>query len=451
MWSSLADAYEDSVELVHNEFGSRLTTLWALDPVLRRLHHVALAGAHPDDLGSLVLEIDNSFSGVAVDELSDQEHRLDEELSSQRIFADPFLKEKLGLKRMISMPIMNSSNPNQVLYVINTFFGDESPPDNELRSFLIKLIGERIERAIQDLCLKSMRISFARIGGFEIDDICKAFSDSLLNAVSCDLAAIYLHRPGEDDLKLDGYSSRNQAGIRRLAEMETTLNEKARAAWISGRERLYLGEEFGITKEETEHVSAAVLPITDSNGIRHGAIVCVGLGQKHGVRYQAFSLNYADLTIMDAVVQAFLPYNDLLMAERERLDGYARLYHELKRPVVAFRSAIQYAKRESDAANVHFRHDYFSELKRWAESMRRKLQEIQSAANEKGQPLQLETELTNISSQTIAATTRHSESLLRQHRLSTSVIDRSGIGWLPRLYLDGSRVDLVVFNLIEMR
>src|SRR5205823_5653658 len=128
------------------------------DPVSQLLLLVGLYGIKPADLKTFTLRCSDSLSGVAAARKRISRFpNLREARGDSRSFCHPHLVEAMGLTGMLSIPVLNTANPNQVLLVVNLFAAGGALPAPESESHLYSLaarLAAAVEACLRERCIR---------------------------------------------------------------------------------------------------------------------------------------------------------------------------------------------------------------------------------------------------------------------------------------------------------
>ena len=459
---SLRNFCRDLLKQLIIKHNLRLATIHSVDPVNRKLIYLASEGADITDLRRSVLDCSESLSGIAVE--SRQVTFIDDitrRREDSRFIAYPYLVKLLGLRSMISIPILNVSNINQVLLVLDLY----PLPDQDrfgIGEFVrySDSLALRFETFLHDLCFR-----FASRSGIEMGrtkkrspmNIYHVVARVLRQAVEAVSVGIYIER-------LDGQGVEFQIGIgdefgaERSAE-RVHIDEIAYECWASNREFLTVcprGGDVMWPKELLPPVPGVVetitstvfVPLRDSTGRAKGVFCCLkGRGTDPGSE-ALYPFTYEDIAVIEAVGQAFAPQLEILMADLRRRDYMNKLAHELRVPVVAFRAALERVHSECKTKKYEFQYDHFEELSTYCDIMNRLLMEL-DAVRKSPQEVPIVAEKIHIFSKIIPPAIRFVKPLLRKKGLGQRRIQYTGMQEIPELYLDAGLMTEVVFNLLD--
>lgn len=130
-----------------------------------------------------------------------------------------------------------------------------------------------------------------------------------------------------------------------------------------------------------------------------------------------------------------------------KVDPVALLLHEVHRPLVAFRGALEFLERESREKGYVYRHDYFSDMHSYCEEMRRILSRLQ-VLQVGPERVYLHARPVSLLRDVLAPVVRGLEPLLRRRGFGSEQIRLSGFDAFPRMYCDVELMRQAVDNLL---
>jgi len=451
-------AAQHFVKRCHARYHSRFTCLWSLDPVRQKLIYLASEGASRDKVQALTLDCKRNFSGLAVKRRRIVTFPQLQDGVEGREFGHKELVQKLHLERMASVPILNTSNPNQVLGILNYF--PESPAglpteaaSDPLRRELLeesKRFAICLEAALQTRCIRAanrLHVYLSQLERRTTGEIAAVVAQTVADMVGSDFVQVYLE--SADGKKLDCRGE--WSSVRPTADQLGGVEQVANTTWRTNRETLAIATRDRPpgptdTLRDVAYASAAV-PLRDTWGKPEGVIVCLNLRDESEPGSFRPS-TYEDVAVIEAVGLAFLPQLEIILAEQKHIDALNKLAHELRVPVVAFREALSCVTNESKVKGFSFTHRYLDDLQTYADVMNRLLKELELArVGPERVPLQIR--LMNVEASIIAPARRFVKQLLRQRRFEGSRIQYIDLYLIPRLHLDRALMTQVVFNLLE--
>jgi signal transduction histidine kinase len=368
------------------------------------------------------------------------------------------LVDKLQLERMVSVPILNTSNPNQVLGILNYFPAspDDLPAEAAADPLRRELLDEAqrfaicLEAALQTRCIRAanrLHVNLSGLARRTTGEIAGLVAQTVSDVAGSDFVRVCLESADGKKIVCRGelYKIRPSADCLEDAEREV------QAAWGANRESLATATGKGRSGAAdavgaVAYASAAV-PLRDTSGKPKGVIVCLNI--RDGSSLGGFRpFTYEDIAVIEAVGLAFVPQLEIIVAEQKHIDALNKLAHELRVPVVAFREALSCVTNESKVKGFSFTHRYLDDLQTYADVMNRLLKELE-LARVGPERVPLQTRLLDIEASMIAPARRFVKQLLRQRGFEGSRIKYDSLYVIPRLHLDRALMTQVVFNLLE--
>lgn len=433
-----------------------LAEVWSVDPRKNRLVLMTYAAKAIDRLPSDRLDVlsgTDSLTGAAVEAkrltvFSDLEHYS----KDGRRFRDRELRDSLNLVSMCSVPIINTSNPHQVLCVLNVFpvNGIDTHWSSIFRS-LAQFLAASIEGNLRERCYRMATLLGFELATFQerkkdaplsMDEACYLLADCCKQAVNASSCSIYLYDPISRILAHRVTVGAENSEPARIPEQVHTVYRENRESLAPRIEQ----DETFVDSITCSNDSCILVPLQDLLGKCQGVIRC--LRNNTGSSSNAIRFCYDDIAILDAMSQAFIPPLETLQESARRQFSLQKLCHEIRVPAAAFRALVHRMQDECREAGFRFKHPHFKEADIYADLMSRLLKELDVARYGPSQ-IPLRFALTDIERQVIIPAKRFTIPLLRQRRLFTWQLDHLGFERFPKLKVDPALVTQVVFNLLD--
>ena len=373
-----------------------------------------------------------------------------------RSFSDAALIGRLGLRTMVSVPIINTCNSNQVLLVMN-LYPSESADKIDARRFSQygDWLAASYESFLHDHCVRfanRLSIRIARIKKRYPENIYREVVGLLKQVIDADSIRIYVEK--EDGCAVE---CRSSVGDRFRKEDISHVDELAADCWQKNREFLIPGRaevkvisrgELMPAPQLRKRVQSEVfVPLRDPAGQAKGVFCCVRAAESRDPRVIS-SFTYEDVAVIESIAQAFTPQLEILLADYRRTESMNKLAHELHVPVVAFRAALELLKRECQASGYTFKFDHFGELRTYSDVMKRLLLEL-DAVRKGPNVIPLAPEEVHVFSKIIAPAVRFLNPLVVKKGLTNRNIVYKDLHKTPTFYLDEGMMTQVVFNLLD--
>jgi sugar phosphate isomerase/epimerase/signal transduction histidine kinase len=429
-----------------------LVSLWAHCPLQRAL---SLVSCYPPQPPISFLKVDESLCGetihskrpVSIPDLAARPGR-----SAQ--LQD--LIDKLGLKRLLSVPILNRFNPNDVELVLNVFPRQEIRPETRLTLVaLAEYIALAAERILSDRCTQAtgaIQELFVRTNGRqEFLDACLAV---ILRSLDAEAASIFLTSQNIERLEVAATT-----GIKWYAPKHEQFYEKGVGStgqvWGDNVEHIALPHVAGEAKHgRSEEICPApsrsllFVPVRDYAGKAIGVVRCRSKVSKRFPKGASFSQE--DATVLQAVCDAMVPRLLLFDAEERTFQMFQRVTHELKMPLVGVNSQLDFIEAESADKGVKFSEDWIGEARdstrlmgALVENAEVMLQQLDSQfPPEKWSRLWMLSDV-------VAPIVDQMAAFLKRFGLSRRAITYSDFKSIPKLSVKANSIRQVMFNLIS--
>lgn len=454
----------DILVQLRRRYGLLLASLRSVDPVHRKLIYLASDGAQITDLKKPVLDWSKSgnLSGIAAESRKVVCIEDIRQSHDGRMYAHPRLMASLGLKRLVSIPILNSCNMNQVLLILNLYPSARCQGlDEEEAEQLGDVLAVRFEEFLKDRCMhitNRLGIEMTKLKKTSAEHIYAAVAIVLSQAVGANSTGIYIERADRRGVEL-----KSSIGKDFDAKHSSDIDELAHSCWMSNREFLTISPvEAPVRHGELlpppipdvleNTPSSAFVPLRDLAGRAKGVLCCLkgkGEGPLFPVTSEGlFPFTYEDIALIEAVSQAFAPQLQILMADICRTDSLNKLAHEMRVPVVATRAALERVQKECVNHKYEFQYDHLKDLSTYCDVMNRLLQRLDAVRKDLHE-IPLAVEKVHIFSEIIPPAIRFVRPLLEKQGLNHKSITYIGLNEIPELHLDVGLMTTVVFNLLD--
>ena len=435
-----AEAYDELAQYLYDSLNVRHVNIWSLNPVERQLILTASAGA---DLSKEVAVIDceKSLSGWATDSLTVRTIDDITRPPQGRHFHHPDLIEKLGLRKMLSVPVRNRSSPHQVLFVINVFPGDGWDFGDQKKLEIFRTTaGEYVESCLRQECLRAgnrmnYEVNTQQSNSFR--SMCLLLAKIVSQKTGHSSSAVFVETmPDGADLEMLGFAGDH----RQLVSLYEFLEERSLNAWKNNREQLVMPHSK--RGSDAQCVSAAIVPLRDAAGFCRGTMLVFDpLGKRH--------YTYENIAVMESLGTTFTTRLQMLLADRRKETTMARLSHEMRVPITAFRAAIEQIKTEMNERHIEFEHEYLEDLDIYAETMQRNVREMQLIQQDI-KHTNTRFEKTYFERSIVRPAVRFAQPQLEDRGFNVGdIIIHPIADVLPPIYIDRGLMTQVVSNLLE--
>jgi len=458
----LSDHIRDALRTISfkNSVSLKLSTFWSVDPVNRQIILLASEGVNAGDLGKPIAQYSKYLCGIA---LESRQVQYFEDINKSVKYKRPFLHKELidsmKLKCMISVPILNSYNMQQVFFLMNIFLPRKTKRKRTDIIEEFRIHGESIalmfEQLLQDYCMRysnRLNIEIAKLKKRDTKSIYQTLAKVTRDAVQANFVEFYLEKIGENYLTTVSHAERNY-----ISNTESTSLDFVKRCWKENREKLAYKDTEGdiilhrelLPYETTRKMQSWVfVPVRDSSGQAKGVFSC--LKSSMVSKQEIFNpFTYEDIAVIEAIGQSFSAHLEILMAESRRMRSLDKLGHELRLPITAFGAATQKIQREVEKQDIKLKFDYFRDIWFYRDVMKRLLSELDVIR--KGPDfIPLDIKSTLLQAGVIAPAVRFIEPLKRKKGfLREKIKYKDIIGTIPALNLDPWLMTQVVFNLLE--
>ncbi len=448
------------IELALKKLDCCLVHVWSVDPRREKLVLVAQGASRQFQAEVIdVLDVATSYTGIAFETRQPQVHT-DLNGVDGRQFCNYELRDELGLKSFVSLPIRNIGNPHQVTIIINLYFDfvlpevlKERPFANEFRSYST-VLATSFESNLRERAFRmSARVSqsLGRIERLTPESGCAAFARTVREAIDADWVTVLLENWNESAVVRQADDFRK--GIKKVEE--PSVPAEITNVWRNNREFLSPNVAADrdkaelVDSDETNIASAILVPLHDVRGSCKGVVRCVNFKRMDTVPWRRRH-SYDDIAVVESMERAFAPPLDMLLESQMRDVSLRNLAHELRVPVVALRAVHERMEREYEDGKVwfKFRYPYFNEAHTFTSLMQRLLRqlEITRIGPDKIAMTRIRTRLLP---DVIQPAIRFILPVLRQHRMGSHQIKHDGFEDVPWIKVDRELLTQLVFNLLD--
>lgn len=370
-------------------------------------------------------------------------------------FADPHLVHALGLRTMVTIPVLNPWNLNHVIMLI-----DICPTSGELKGDDSKLvhiaadIALAVDSAIEEVSATAAgRAAYHALTATTSQDLLERIRVVISDALSCETVAIFIADETGDRLELAS-GARTEWAVSIEDQFYVPGEGVTGKVWMSGEPLMTTDLEGAPTSNEksVEPVSSVrrnclFFPLVSAAGKRNVGVIrcCNKLTRMHGDTVpRVFSDD--DVAVLDSIRGAVMSQLEFRIEQERRDRSLGRLTHELKVPVVAIRGAAE-SILKLPGAKAFFEIDYPGDILSWADLMRRLLgnanvyRNPQSASRPHQSP-------TLLLKDVVLPAVKQVEMLLKERHFSGRNIAIGDFSVIPRLQIDRNHFQQVVFNLL---
>jgi signal transduction histidine kinase/sugar phosphate isomerase/epimerase len=458
--------YQAVVESLHDLYGLDVAKLYSYFPANDQLFLLAVAGME-GYRPRPVLDATTCLCRKVVLEQKLEEFDLTME-PSRREFDDLAFLQGLRAKRMIAVPIFNPSNTRHLRYLLNLFpiesSGQSSTPEvAELERFGM-LISRLADHVADDICsVAATRASIACSGVKTRDELLVKMRDLLVKILHAEAVSIFLvdevgerlivdeenwttgikwgpNRSPDEHFYRKGEGLTGEVWATREMRLITVVPRERRGPAISWENRR--------SHDRDECIFA---PIARAGGEVLGVIRVVNK-EKAPTPRAATMFTDEDAAQLDSVIQAAIPYLQLLTFQERQSSALVRMTHEFQVPLVAIRGAADLLRHRLERAGIEINSiakvDYLGDIQDWAQLMGRLANSAKLFAAQPGD-VKLRQEKTLLMRDVVAPAVNHVGLLLREKRFRTTEIHYGDFAEIPALWIDRNQFQQVFFNLLS--
>lgn len=444
------------IDMALDNLACKLVHVWSVDPRREKLVLVAQGCRDKiDDVTMDVIDVSSSYTGLAVETRQPQVHCRLESIGDRRM-VNPALRDRLGIRSIVSVPIRNIGNPHQITLVLNLCF-DYTVPESfidprvleEIKNYS-ELFAIIFETNLRERAFRmSARVSLAlgHIARLTPESGCSAFARTVREALESDWTTIYLEN-------WNGKELIRQADDPSPSPGESGIANAVIEAWRHNREFLSpnVAREASnvqvVASGAPDVASAILVPLHDVRGRCKGVVRCVNFRPNGAARWRR-SHSYDDIAIVESMGRAFAPPLDMLLQSDATDVSLRSLAHELRVPVVALRAVLDRMEREYDAAKtLQFKYPYFTEAHTFTNVMQRLLGQLEIARVGPDR-IVLSKQPTRLLADVIQPAIKFMHPVLKQHGMNRQQISHWGFELIPPIEVDRALLTQVVFNLLD--
>jgi signal transduction histidine kinase/sugar phosphate isomerase/epimerase len=448
---------EKAAEAISRVIPSKVIKVWEYSPIEGLLGLVGMWPTSPAPRPPFAVGCSEVLSGLTVEGQVIRRFDLDKEYEGHR-FADPNLIAQFGVTEMISVPVLNTYNPNHVELIVN-IFPDRSAPieiSDQTLAKCAEYVAVMYETVIEDVSQSmAAAVNLAVAGAKRSEEFLRLVIRLVQGVLNCEGVTIFLSDQVGSKLR-DNVST----GLEWREDLAIADQEYARGEGLIGRvwdrqERMITScapDEVVYVEKSFETVKASrhvllIAPLTNQHGETVGVIRCRSKRPDRApLGLNMFS--ESDVSIVDAICQALLPHLAVLQANERRARTLGRLTHELKVPLTAIRGAAEFIKKEAKEEGYRFSYPYAADICMWHDLTRRLLHGVDFFRYHVD-GLELNLSPTYLLAGVLGPARNQIRPLLRERNFSIKGITFKGFDHIPRLWVDRNQFQQVFFNLIQ--
>lgn len=436
---------------------SKVASLWEFSPARNLLGLLAIHQPSGEPEKPFVMSCPEVLTGIAVE--SQVVSHLDAQKSyGNHRFAHPKLIDEFDISEMISIPVLNTYNPNHVELVINLYphEGRDCPLTDQDLAKCADYVAIAYETLLDDVCQSAAAtVNLAVVGNRKparfIDEVLRTVQDVL----NCDAVSIFLVDEARTQLRVISTTGIEwNVGKSHAEEYYSPGEGLTGKVWKSVEPLLtdnmpdvpgYAGKSS--EKTGSRNKTRLITPFVDTEGNVVGVVRCANKHAK-GSPSAVNIFSESDLSIIDAIAQAMIPHLLVLLVEERRAKTLGRLTHELKVPLTVIRGAAEFINRETKRKGFKFDYPYADNIISWHDLARKLLGNV-DFFRYRSERLRLDLERVYLFADIFAPARQQIRPLLRERGFSSWNIEEDRFQSIPRVCVDRHRFQQVFFNLFS--
>jgi signal transduction histidine kinase/sugar phosphate isomerase/epimerase len=457
--------YQAVVEALHDLGGLRLVQLYGYNPHNEELYLLGIAG-QPFQSTRTVIAASTGLWRHAINEQRIYDFDLSKPENTAQFEDVQF--SAVRAKQMVTVPIFSRSNPHHLRFLLNLFpldagfWGLQAGGSEELNRLASHV--SRLAETVSDAVCSA--------AGMETSYACgqsKTKREFLANLVrlirrqfDCEGASVFLVNETGDRLELiDGAT----VGVEWDESLKPHERYYSKGVGLTGyvwensemlllsdaNKRSHLMKRSWEMRESQDRNECLFFPMARLGGTVLGVIRLVNKRKTSGSPVSTMFTD-DDAAILDSVVQAALPYLELLTLQERQLNALTRMTHEFQVPMVAIRAAVDFMQRalkeKSLSPKELFGEDYLDDVLNWSGIMGRLASNARIFAATPGS-LSVRPSRTLLKSEVVAPAVHQVRSLLHERGFEPNCIQFGDFADIPPLWIDRHQFQQVVFNLLS--
>jgi signal transduction histidine kinase/sugar phosphate isomerase/epimerase len=469
---TLAYFYKRVVESFLALGGIETAKLYSYYALRNELYLVGMAG-EPAETCSGILQTKRSLCGKVVANPKVQIWDLSSAENQEAFFDKPFLKALLRKGRwMVTVPIFNPSNTHHLRYLLLLFPSD--------RADVVWHQAERHDELIR------LGMQMSRVADHAIDEVCSAFAtktnltcgqakskDKFLNLLRlllqdvffCEAVSIFLVDESGERLEVDEAHGTTGLVWDPNVGAEERFYERGYgvtgSVWRDRDVRMFPDAARETPPDGKWHTRDIVqnsdryecllAPIARPKGEAIGVIRLTNKRKQAEIRATTMFTD-DDAAILDAIIQAAMPYLEMLLLQQRQSDAIIRMTHEFQGPLVAIRGAVD-LMHHAMAKKGHHPKDYFGrpysqDVQSWAEVMTRLAMNARIFSGSPDQiGLKIDGKVAPLRD-LVGPALKQVELFEKEWNVIEKEIDTMACSNHPGLFVDKSRMQQVFLNLV---
>lgn len=383
---------------------------------------------------------------------------------------DPLLREVVESSSIvrteegdICFPVLNRFNRHHTRFIIIVRAAKKDSPDGTIGA-IAEALARAADISLDDACSRAVsKINFAADTAKSLDGFLQELLNSIKAAIQCEGVTIFLTDRLRVKLEVKattGIRWRDDVVDNQKFYRHDEVQFSTVQAWRSGqpilrirpqdedKEDVAKSRETSAAAHEIDNILFVPLStIEDRDEIAWKSIV-TGIIRCRNKRKNLL-LSVDDAAIVDAICRAAGPHLELLIAYKNRREAVGKIIHELSSPVNTMRHAIRSFSRDIEQMPPNrLRFDYVKDMNMLLDLMTR----VVKSANLYGlseSELELRVRSSWFMADVVAPLVGLTRQVVQEHGFDPANISYDDFEHIPRLYIDSSLFQQVMFNLLS--
>jgi signal transduction histidine kinase/sugar phosphate isomerase/epimerase/rRNA maturation protein Nop10 len=434
-------------------------TLYCYHPRNRELYLLAMAGL-PHCQSDRTLMVERSLCGEVT--RSQVPTRFDlRDPDVRRRFSNEAMLARLENGCVLAVPIFNTFNCHQLRYLLNVYACRQVDFDVGWVVACASGIARFADFVVDGICSAASAKTSSVIGQCQSkEELGRKLVNLIRERFDCEGVSVFVVNETGDRLECVATTGIEwQPGLRAIDQYYPRGVGLTGQVWEAGELRLVASatnaEGVALRSRET-HLSASrdeciYGPVARLGQKPIGVIRAVNKKQVPGSRASTMFTD-DDAAVLDAIVQAALPYLQLLTVQEQQTFAIRRMTHELQTPLVAVRGAVDFVQSRLRSKGIDprefFGQDYLRDILSWTELMGRLTQSARLFASTGG-ILDIIPTRTRLMADVIAPAVNQIEPLLEARGFRRDMVHYGSFEDVPPLWVDKNQFQQVFFNLLS--
>jgi sugar phosphate isomerase/epimerase/signal transduction histidine kinase len=337
--------HEEVTKTIHELLkpGHSVVRLWSLDTAKKEFYLLAMHGGIGEDSGPTEIEAAQRMPARLARTAEVQIFSLDDETTLEQMDCREFA-EDLQTRWLVTVPIFNATNAHHLRYLLTIYTDlDLFLRKRELAEFarFISVWADKVTGEMSSAASVAANYYCTR-NTSSVEVFVNGLIHHLEKVFDCESTTIFLMDESQQRLLPTGSSKsriRWKAGLAEHDQFYAKGEGLTGRVWqeremMSARDVTGLGFHKGKAQEvkETKREQVLFAPLARLDGPVRGVVRLINKRRPPG-RHASTMFNDDDMARLDAIIQAVLPYLELLINNDRSASALLRLNHELQNPL----------------------------------------------------------------------------------------------------------------------